>query len=336
VIEPEPTVPNEPEPTVPLEPEPTAPIEPEPTPPTGPEPTPPVAPEPERPIDPIETSARGEREAPALVEPPAAERAEYAPPVLPDLESAHADDVAGLREPATAGEAAGASTGDASTSGVTGGVSTSSTTEDVSTGPTVGVPEESRPQIVYVSEPIRPKDKSNRGMGTLLALASGVVFLLLYGAVAGLIIVLNTEDDPLGSFVSFVSHPSFWLPVVVFTVAYILFVLIVNRASWWAHVLGGLLVAALTYLSFIGGALLGLPAWNFTLEQVTAFIRPVWYSPFALIAFILAREVPIWIGAVISSRGRQLKTRNAEAREEFDREQARVRSEYERSYSTAP
>ncbi|WP_167138268.1 rhomboid family intramembrane serine protease [Diaminobutyricimonas sp. TR449] len=354
--EPEPTVPTEPEPTVPIEPEPTPPIEPEPTPPTGPEPTPPVAPEPERPIDPIEIE--GPRKTPELVEPPAAERAEYSAPVLPDLESVHADDVARLREPVgvsasstsgigSTGEGsiseapAGGATAAAASAGVATapatGVSTSSTSEEDSTH---GVEERSasdRPQIVYISEPIPPKNRSNRGVGTLLAVASAVVFLVLYAAVAGLIIAMNIRGNEFFTlYASFIADPTFWVPVIVFTVAYILLVLIVNRAGWWAHVLGGFIVAVLTYLAFIGGALLGIEAWNFTLEEVTGFTDQLWYSPFAIAAFIIAREVPIWIGAAISARGRQVKTRNAEAREEFDREQARVRSEYERSYSTAP
>ena len=42
--------------------------------------------------------------------------------------------------------------------------------------------------------------------------------------------------------------PSYLLPVIVFFLAYWLLTLIVNRAGWWAHVLGGFIVALKSYI----------------------------------------------------------------------------------------
>ena len=57
-------------------------------------------------------------------------------------------------------------------------------------------------------------------------------------------------------------------------------------------------------------------------------------NPILFIAAILAREVPIWIGLAISTRGRKVRAKNAEAKAAYDAEQAEKKAEYERAAST--
>ena len=54
-------------------------------------------------------------------------------------------------------------------------------------------------------------------------------------------------------------------------------------------------------------------------------------NPAIVIATIVAREVAIWFGAAISSRGRRVKARNIEAAAEYKRETAEKKAEFERS-----
>jgi hypothetical protein len=85
-------------------------------------------------------------------------------------------------------------------------------------------------------------------------------------------------------------------------------------------VLFGFLVAVVVYFSYIGGALLTVQAWNFTPQEAVNFISTRWLDPGAIAAAVIAREVPIWAGAWIARRGRAVTARNAEAREEYDRQ----------------
>jgi hypothetical protein len=84
----------------------------------------------------------------------------------------------------------------------------------------------------------------------------------------------------------------------------------------------GLLVGVIVYFSYIGASLLTVAAWQFTPEQAADFIRQRWLDPFAIIAFIVARELPIWFGGWIAAHGRTVTERNRQAREEYERQLA--------------
>lgn len=188
----------------------------------------------------------------------------------------------------------------------------------------------SQPQIVYVAHPTPPRQRGNRGVGSLLAVLSAIVFAAVYGGIAALVIIadpaLDVGADDIGSFLI---APAFWAPVLVFAVAYVLLVALVNRAGWWAHVLGGFIVALLTYGGFLLGLWLTSGAWTGpAADDPAGYFAPLWLHPLAVTAFVVAREVPIWMGALIGSRGRRLAARNAEARAEFEREQAAQRAQY--------
>ena len=114
----------------------------------------------------------------------------------------------------------------------------------------------------------------------------------------------------------------FWVPIVAFFVGFMLLAVIVNRGPWWTYAVFGLLVAALVYFSYIGGALITVQAWTLTLDEASAFVSQRWLDPFAIVAAAIAREIPIWLGGWIAARGRGVTERNRLALEEYDRELA--------------
>jgi len=96
----------------------------------------------------------------------------------------------------------------------------------------------------------------------------------------------------------------------------VLVAVLVNRAAWWVHVVSSLLVALITYFGSIGMLLLVTSIAGASVGFVaTAF------SPFVIAATIVAREVSIWVGLLISRRGTRLTERNRSEREAFDAEQ---------------
>ncbi|WP_368497324.1 hypothetical protein [Herbiconiux sp. A18JL235] len=170
--------------------------------------------------------------------------------------------------------------------------------------------------------PVPPAAKGNRGGGTLIALLGTVAFAALYAAVSFLVISANLAGvAAVTAFAQFLLSAAFIVPVIVFAVSLILIVLVVNRAGWWAYVLGGFLVAVLVYVAGIAGALIHVNAWNLQPQEQYDFVRSLTMDPLTLAGAIVAREVSIWTGAWIASRGRKVKQRNKEAREQFEREQ---------------
>lgn len=179
------------------------------------------------------------------------------------------------------------------------------------------------PQTIYVQAPTPPKARGNRGFGVLVALVAAVVFALLYAGIGYLVLLAQSDPSRAGSvFTQFVAQPVYWVPVIATFVGFTLLAAIVNRGAWWYYAVFGLLVGVLVYLSYIGAALLTVQAWTMTIDQANEFIRARWLDPFALIAGILAREITIWLGGWVSSRGRAVTERNRLAREAYDRELA--------------
>jgi hypothetical protein len=173
-------------------------------------------------------------------------------------------------------------------------------------------------RVVYVNAPVPPKVRSNRVVGSLLALLGAVLFAIVYALVA--VVVLATPlgaSFPSRDFTGFIRDASFWVPVLFFAIGFVLVVLLLNRAAWWAHVLGSLLVAAIVYFGSIGVLLL--------LNQIGDEPRGFGYfavNPLVVTAALVAREVSIWIGFLIALRGGRVKTLNKAAREAFDAEQS--------------
>jgi len=178
---------------------------------------------------------------------------------------------------------------------------------------------------IYVQAPSKPRVRSNRGGGILIALLATVVFALLYAAAAFVIIGVTSTSvaATVAGFTTFGALPVFYIPILFFFLAYVGLIALVNRGGWWAYVLFGFIVAVVVYFSYIGGALLGL-VFDGTAETVGAadvsrFVASLWLNPGAIAAGLIAREVPIWAGAWIARRGRRVTARNLEARTEYER-----------------
>lgn len=173
-------------------------------------------------------------------------------------------------------------------------------------------------RVVYVSTPTPPKAASNRVVGSLLALVGTVVFALVYGLVGAAYIAVTSSTLGFGDFIT---DAIFWIPVLFFTIGFVLIAVLVNRAAWWVHVLASLLVAFITYFGSIGMLLLVHQIAGSSVGFVaTAF------SPFVIAATIVAREVSIWVGLLISRRGAKLTQRNRAEREAFDAEQGETKA----------
>ncbi|WP_438854057.1 hypothetical protein [Agromyces sp. M3QZ16-3] len=178
------------------------------------------------------------------------------------------------------------------------------------------------PQTIYVQAPTPPKDKGNRGFGVLVGLVATVAFALLYAGISYLVIAWYGagRGDGIRVYTEFLAQPVFWVPVVFFFLAFALLAAILNRAAWWTWAVFGLAIGIIVYFSYIGASLLTVAAWQFTPQQAADFVAERWVDPFAIIAFIVARELPIWFGGWIAARGRAVGERNVRAREEYDRQ----------------
>jgi hypothetical protein len=171
-------------------------------------------------------------------------------------------------------------------------------------------------QPVYVQAPSEPKPKGNRGFGILVSLLATLAFAVLYAAVLAILLVAN--DGSVNTVTDVLVRPPFWVPVLFFFLGMVLLVSVVNRGGWWAYVLGGFVVAAIVYGSYIGGLLIEQAA-NISPSEVGGVVLRALLSPAAVVSFVIAREVPIWFGAWVASRGRKVSQRNLEAKREYER-----------------
>src|SRR4030095_1877185 len=112
----------------------------------------------------------------------------------------------------------------------------------------------------------------------------------------------------------------FWVPVVACFVGFALLALIVNRGAWWYYAVFGLLVGVLVYFSYIVATLLTLQPWTLSVDEATQFIQQRWLDPFAIVAAVVAREIPIWFGGWIAAPGRTGAERHPPALGASDRE----------------
>jgi len=188
------------------------------------------------------------------------------------------------------------------------------------------------PQVVYVQTPAPPKKKGNRGIGSVLAIASGIIFAAAFALVVAAIANLSG----MGRFtVSFLAQPSFYVPVLFYIIGAVLLVIIVNRAGWAAYVLGSIFVGLVVYFGTVGVLLLGQGVILKTPAEAAALLALGLTNPLVIAAGLVAREVSMWTGALISRRGRSLKARNASAHETWEREVAQKKAEHERTSAAA-
>jgi hypothetical protein len=187
-------------------------------------------------------------------------------------------------------------------------------------------PAAAAPQIVtpvYITAPVEPKRKGNRGAGILIALLATLVYAIVTALVVwGIFALTKRPGAILHNLLEYLGTPSFYVPIIFFALAFFLLIAIVNRGGWWAYVLGAFVVGAIVYFAYVGSVLLTVQAWNFSPSEVGQILAQLWASPFTFAAAIVAREVPIWFGAWIAARGRRVTARNEEAQRQYEREVA--------------
>jgi len=191
-------------------------------------------------------------------------------------------------------------------------------------------------QVVYVQAPLPPRVRGNRVVGVLLALVGTVLFAAVYAAAATIPLTIRFSGAGFSpAFSAFVQNAIFWIPIMMFALGFIVLTVILNRAGWWAHVIGSLLVALFVYFASIGLLLLVGNVFSLTSAQATSAFGALAGNPLMIAAALVAREVSIWIGLAIAARGRRVRVRNDETRTAWDREQEEKRAEYEKT-GTAP
>lgn len=189
--------------------------------------------------------------------------------------------------------------------------------------------EPSPQQVVYVQAPVPPKVRGNRVVGVLLALLGAVIFAAVYAAAAAIPISLRYSGSGFSpAFSAFLQDAIFWIPIMMFALGFVVVTVILNRAGWWAHVIGSVVVALFVYFVSIGLLLLVRNVVAMTPSQAASAFGALATNPLLIAAALVAREVSIWMGLAIAARGRRVKARNVEARAAFDREQAEKKAQY--------
>ena len=181
-------------------------------------------------------------------------------------------------------------------------------------------------RVIYVTTPAAPRKLGNRGVGSGLAIAAAVVLSALLALATAVLGVVN--GAPFGF--AFLASAQFYVPALFFVIGFVLVVLVVNRAAWWAHIVGSIFVGLVVYFGTIGLGLLTTGIVENTPAEAAERFRGELLNPFIIVAALLAREVALWTGAILSRRGRRLRERNAEAHAAWQREVAETKAEGQR------
>jgi len=202
-----------------------------------------------------------------------------------------------------------------------------------------GAPVPLQPQPVapiFLQRPEPPKRKSNRGAGILIVLVGTVAFALLWCVAVVVVDSLLTPSNDLLKVLleSFTQVFAGWVPIIAFFVGMVVLVQILNRARWWAYILGGLVVAVFVYFAFVGAYLIDAHYWERTPGEFAILLRSAWLNPFAVLAGVIAREISVWTGAWLAARGRKLKARNAEAQADYEQQVADAQNQAVAAYAS--
>ena len=178
------------------------------------------------------------------------------------------------------------------------------------------------PQPIFVQAPEAPRPRGNRAaaaaIGLLAALAFAVLYLaawLGFGVVTGDVTIQNVGTAALEALATW----SLWIPTVVFFIAFWLLGAIINRGRWGAWVIFGIFVGIAAYGGHILGALFQAPFWELTAREGAELIGAELLAPLAIAAFVIGRELTIWFGAWVASRGKRVTELNIEAQREYER-----------------
>lgn len=169
------------------------------------------------------------------------------------------------------------------------------------------------------SAPPPPRLRGNRLVATAWVLLAAGLFQVLYFGALALIILLLSGVNAVGPGITNIARfPFAWLPVLFFFLFFELTVLLLNRAGRFAYVVASLIVGLLVYVVsvllisiLVGGGIGDTPTLARAFE-----------SPEFVLTGLVAREVMLWTGFAIGSRGIRVRRRNAEDRARFDAEVA--------------
>lgn len=180
---------------------------------------------------------------------------------------------------------------------------------------------------LYMQTPMPPTLRGNRGAGVLISLLATAGFAAVYAGVLALLIAPFTPPSRfVGTLVDGLLSWGTVFGVIAFFVGLVILVLIVGRAGWWAYVLGGFLVAVLTWAGVIAGTVFDAEGWRGLFRPDLDEVAIVALSPVAIAALIVAREATVWFGAWIGARGRKMTRSNAEALAEYETALAEVQA----------
>lgn len=177
-------------------------------------------------------------------------------------------------------------------------------------------------QPIFVQAPEPPRKRGNRGVAGLIGLLAAIAFAVLsfaiiygYGFLSGQVTSASASEDALDVIRSWV----FWLPVVAFFIGFWLLGAVLNRARWPHWVIWGLLVGVAAYGGYLLGALFQAPFWELTPSEGMSLLDQQLFSPYAIMSFVLGRELTIWFGAWVAARGKRVTALNDEAQREYER-----------------
>ena len=178
------------------------------------------------------------------------------------------------------------------------------------------------PQPIFVQAPEAPRVRGNRGAAGAIGLLAAVVFALLYlaaalglRAAAGEVTGENFGTEALAALTSW----WFWVPVAVFFIGFWLLGAIINRGRWGHWVVFGLFVGVAAYGGHLLGQLFEAQFWTLTASAGAELVGEQLLAPLAIVAFVIGREITIWFGAWVSSRGKRVTELNNEAQREYER-----------------
>jgi hypothetical protein len=182
---------------------------------------------------------------------------------------------------------------------------------------------------LYMQTPMPPEIKGNRGAGILIALLATVGFAVVF---AGIIALTIATSYPPSTFLTEGLLPalltwSYLGSVAAFFVGLAVVVLISGRAGWWAYVIGGFPVGVLVFVvAFLGTIIDTGEEFRSSVSDLLAARLSMGALVVAIIAGVIAREVTVWFGAWIGSRGRKVARKNAAAVAEYEDALAEVQA----------
>lgn len=188
------------------------------------------------------------------------------------------------------------------------------------------------PQVIYMHAPAAPKKKSNRGLGVVLAVLFGIVFAAAFVLVVIISFLIQGEKVTL----SFLTSSAFYVPVLFYVLSAILLALIINRGGWGAWVFGSIFVGLIVYFGTILVFILGNGIITMTPSDGADLFGQALRNPLVIAAAFIAREVSMWSGALLSRRGRRLRTHNTDAHAAWQQDIVEKKAEYERGAAATP